>query len=65
MTGEKYYQEREIKSFPGIRCGLGERTVGKAKGLLCSRMFRDSGDHWAIDASFPKYVQILTPSEAG
>lgn len=36
--------------------------VENAKGLLCSRMFRDRGDHWAIDASFPKCVQMLTPS---
>lgn len=36
--------------------------VKNAKDLLCSRLFREGGDHWVMDASCPKHTQILTTS---
>lgn len=31
MNDEKYFEERETASFPGIRWGVGERMVKKGK----------------------------------
>lgn len=59
MNDEKYHEEREIQSFPGIKWGLGERMLKNAQGLLCSRMFEE---RVGTIASLPKHVQILTTS---
>lgn len=41
MNDEKYFEERQIASFLGIRWGVGERMVESVKGLICSRMFKE------------------------
>lgn len=57
-----------IKRGKYIELSWNKVEVGRENGRKCKRsaMFqnvqRGSGDHWTMEASFPKHAQILTSS---